>query len=252
MLTNITHLSLTKNNNIAPNTTSTSKGSMMRKTQNCMYKILATQKDAITRIKGVIMPEAINNLENKIGGIFTILKSTHFDKGQRCNYIACIIPEAKYQLVIGNNAWVYAAPGNPGAYMVASLGAGLSSAQCKQLVPNHKEEQVNYTKYLRAQEAGKELILYGMGNDALASLKKQYISFGDATVHLMIKNLCKKSAIKVTTSQKYDYKNKGYCKAWDPIMSIMAYFTGPDKFQISLNKCGVSMSIEEKTMVVGT
>jgi hypothetical protein len=32
-----------------------------------------------------------------------------------------------------------------------------------------------YTKYLGAQETGKELLLYGIGNDALAPLKKQYI-----------------------------------------------------------------------------
>jgi hypothetical protein len=35
---------------------------------------------------------------------------------------------------------------------------------------------VSYTEYLRAQEAGKELILYGMGNDTLAPLKIQYIN----------------------------------------------------------------------------
>ncbi len=43
---------------------------------------MVAQKDAVTKIAEVITPEAIDNLENKIGGIFTILKSTHFDKGQ--------------------------------------------------------------------------------------------------------------------------------------------------------------------------
>jgi hypothetical protein len=36
----------------------------------------------------------------------------------------------------------------------------------------------------------------------------------------------------MTTSQKYDYKTEGYKKPWDPTMSITAYFTGLDKFQI--------------------
>ncbi len=81
---------------------------------------------------------------------------------------------------------------------------------------------MSYTEYLRAQEAGKELILYGVGNEALAPLKKQYINIGDATIHSMIKHLHDKTAIKMTTSQKYDYKTEGYCKPWDPIMSIMA------------------------------
>ena len=59
----------------------------MSKAKNGAYKILATQKSAITEIAGVITPEAADNLENKIGGIFTILKSTHFDKGQRYGYL---------------------------------------------------------------------------------------------------------------------------------------------------------------------
>jgi hypothetical protein len=34
-------------------------------------------------------------------------------------------------------------------------------------------------------------------------------------------------------------------------MSIMAYFTGLDKFQISLANCSISTSVEEKAMVAG-
>ncbi len=110
---------------------------------------------------------------------------------------------------------------------------------------------MSYTKYLGVQEAGRELILYGVGDDALAPLKKQYINFGDATVHLMIKHLRDNTAIKMTTSQKYDYKTKGYCKPWDPTMSITAYFTGLDRFMISLNDHGILTSVEEKTMAAG-
>jgi hypothetical protein len=134
--------------------------------------------------------------------IFTILNSTHFAKGQRYGYLACVIPEVKYRLVIADNTWTYAPPANTGAYAAAALGAGVSAAQQEQLVANHKEEQVSYIEYLGAQAAGKELILYGVGGDALAPLKKQYINFGDTTVHSMIKHLCDKTAIKMTTSQK--------------------------------------------------
>ena len=41
-----------------------------------------------------------------------------------------------------------------------------------------------YADYLGSQEAGKELLLYGVGDDTLAPLKKQYINFGDSTIHL--------------------------------------------------------------------
>jgi hypothetical protein len=116
---------------------------------------------------------------------------------------------------------------------------------------NHKESQHSYAKYLGAQEAGKELILYGVGDDALAPLKKQYINFGDATIHTMIKHLREKTAIKMTTLQKYDCKTEGYKKPWDPTMSITAYFIGLDKFQISLADRGISTSVEERAMAAG-
>jgi hypothetical protein len=90
--------------------------------------------------------------------------------------------------------------------------------------------QTAYTKYLSAQEAGKELVLYGVGDDALAPLKKQYINFGNATIHSMILHLQEKTAIKMTTSQKFEYKAEGYGKQWDPTTKITAYFIGLDKF----------------------
>ncbi len=101
------------------------------------------------------------------------------------------------------------------------------------------------------QEAGKELILYGVGDNALAPLKKQCINFGDATIHTMIKHLREKTVIWMTTLQKYDYKTEGYKKPWETTMSITAYFTGLDKFQISLADRGISTSVEEKAMTAG-
>jgi hypothetical protein len=179
---------------------------MTSKAKNGAYEILAAQKSAITKIAGVITPEAINNLKNKIGGIFTILKSTHFNEGQQYGYLACVIPEDKYRVVIANATWTYVAPINPGAYAATALGAGVSAAQQEQIIANHKDNQTSYAEYPGAQEAGKELILYGVGDDALAPLKKQYINFGDTTIHSMIKHLRKKTAIKMRTSQTYNYK----------------------------------------------
>jgi hypothetical protein len=106
----------------------------------------------------------------------------------------------------------------------------VSAAQREQLVAQHKEEQTAYADYLGSQEAGKELLLYGVGDDALAPLKKQYINFGDSTIHSMILHLREKMAIKMTTSQKFEYKAEGYGKQWDPTTSITAYFTALDKF----------------------
>jgi hypothetical protein len=46
------------------------------------------------------------------------------------------------------------------------------AAQQRQLVAEHKILQKSYNNYLGAEEARKELILYAVGDDALAPLKK--------------------------------------------------------------------------------
>jgi hypothetical protein len=40
--------------------------------KNGAYKILVAQKDAITKIMGIITPKSIDTLKNKLGGAFTI------------------------------------------------------------------------------------------------------------------------------------------------------------------------------------
>ncbi len=110
--------------------------------------MLITQKDAITKITGIIMPESIDILKNELGGAFTILKSTHFAKGQRYGFLASVIPEDKYRIIVSNPAWVYAAPANPGAYAATALAAGVIAAQREQIITQHKEEQTLYADYL--------------------------------------------------------------------------------------------------------
>ena len=58
-------------------------------------QILITQKDAVTKITGIKTPKSIDALENEFGGAFTILKSTHFAKGEQYGYLACAMPEEK-------------------------------------------------------------------------------------------------------------------------------------------------------------
>jgi hypothetical protein len=213
--------------------------------------MLVAQKDAITKITGIITPKSIYTLKNKLGGAFTIVKSTHFVDGQRYGFLASMIPQDKYRIVNSNRAWVYMALGNPGAYLAAALIAGVSAAQQEQLVAQHKEEQTTYANYLGAQEAGKELLLYGVGVNALAPLKKQYINFGNAMIHSMILHLQEKTAIKMTTLQNFEYKTEGYKTPWDPTTSITAYFTGLKKFKNSLADCGILTSVKEMMFAAG-
>ncbi len=162
-----------------------------------------------------------------------------------------MIPQEKYRVVISNPAWVYVAPANPGAYLAPALVAGVSTAQQEQLVAQHKEAQTTYADYIGTQEAGKELLLYDVGANMLAPLKKQYINFGNAMIHSMILHLREKTAIKMMMLQQYEYKTEGYKTPWDPTTSITAYFTGLKKFKNSLANCGIAMTVQEMTMAAG-
>lgn len=166
---------------------------MTTSTGHGAYDMLISLRDKMTRLNGLITPEAVDKLEDEIGGIFTVAKTHHYDQGQKYGHLASAIPEAKYRLVIGNATWTHSVPADPGAYSQAALVAGTSAAQREQLVAEHKILLKGYNDYLGAEEAGKELILYAAGDDALAPLKKLYIGFGDTSVLQMIDHLRKKN-----------------------------------------------------------
>ncbi len=136
-----------------------------------VYDTLISLRDKLTCINGVITPEAIDKLEDKLGGIFTVAKTYHYTQGQKYSHLASAIPESKYRIIIGDATWNHSVPADPGAYSQAALGVGNAAALCEQLVAEHKKLQKSYNDYLGVEEAGKELILYVVGDDALAPLK---------------------------------------------------------------------------------
>jgi hypothetical protein len=177
---------------------------MSSSASNKAYNTLIKLWDKLTHLNGMITPEAINKLEDKLGGIFTMAKTHHYTQGQKYGHLASAIPESKYRLIIGNATWTHTVPTNPGAYSADALNAGNAAATHKQFVAQHKIKQKSCRDFLNVEEAGKELILYAVGDDAVASLKKQYIVFGDMMVLAMINHLRLKTAIRMMTPQKYE------------------------------------------------
>jgi len=86
---------------------------------NGAYNTLISLRDKLTRLNGVITPEAVYKHEDELGGIFTVTK-THHEQGQKYGHLASTIPEAKYRLIIGNSAWAHDVPTDPGAYSQAA------------------------------------------------------------------------------------------------------------------------------------
>jgi hypothetical protein len=218
---------------------------------NAAYDTLISLRDKLTRLNGVITPEAVDKLKDELGGIFTVTKTHHYEQGQKYGHLASAIPKQKYRLVIRNATWAHTVTGNPGAYLQAALGIGNSAALREQHLVEHKILQRSYNDYLGVEEAGKELILYAVGDDALVPLKKLYIGIGDLTVLKMIDHLHLKTAIKMTRAQKHEYKTMGYNNPWYPTKSITAYFTQLDCFQVSLGNRVIATSKAEKTLAAG-
>ncbi len=67
-------------------------------------------------------------------------------------------------------------PCNPGMYSQAALSIDNSATLQEQHVVEHKILQKSYNDYLGVKEAGKELILYAVGDDALAPLKNSTLA----------------------------------------------------------------------------
>ena len=130
---------------------------MTTKASHDAYDTLINLREKMTRIhKGAITPEAVDKLEDELGGIFTVAKTHHYDQGQKYGHLASAIPEAKYRLVIVDPAWTHTVPTNPGAYSADALTAGNAAATRKQYVAQHKVKQKSYNDYLSVEEAGKD------------------------------------------------------------------------------------------------
>ncbi len=42
----------------------------------------------MTHLNGVITPEAVDRLEDELGGIFTVVKTHHYEQGQKYGHLA--------------------------------------------------------------------------------------------------------------------------------------------------------------------
>ena len=111
------------------------------------YKTLIGLCNKITHLNGIITPEAVNKLEDKLSGVYTIIKTHQYMEGQKYGHLASIILHQKYWTVIADNTWTHATPVNPGAYSAAAVSVGNAAAQRKQLIAKHKVLQSSYANY---------------------------------------------------------------------------------------------------------
>ena len=71
---------------------------------------------------GDITPEAINNLEEELGGILVECKLHHFPQGQKFGHLAVILGEDWMQIIYGDPGYTYVVPVNQGPYDTTIVG----------------------------------------------------------------------------------------------------------------------------------
>ncbi len=69
---------------------------------NASYDTLISLQNKLMCLSGLITPEAVDRLKDKLGAIFMVAKMHHYEQGQKYGHPASAIPEPKYRLVIGN------------------------------------------------------------------------------------------------------------------------------------------------------
>jgi hypothetical protein len=95
---------------------------------NVSYDTLISLRNKLTGLNGVITLEAVDRLEDELGGIFRVAKTHHYEQGQKYGHLASAIPKPKYRLVIRNVTGTHTIPANPGAYSMAALAVGNAAA----------------------------------------------------------------------------------------------------------------------------
>ena len=172
----------------------------------------------VTRIVGDITPASIDILEKETGRLFTTIKSYHFTEDQNYGHLAVIVGQTRMRSVLGNNAWIYAAPTDQGAYYATAINVA-NAATREQQVAKHKCKHNNYHVYLGVIAGGNDLIIYAVGEDALEPLKEEWVGFGDVSC------------------QEIAYKRKGHLKTWDTAVNVTTYFKYLEDFRIALSSC---------------
>ena len=65
---------------------------MTTSTSNGAYNTLISLRDKLTRLNGMITPEAVNKLKDELGGIFTVAKTHPYAQGQKFGHLTSASP----------------------------------------------------------------------------------------------------------------------------------------------------------------
>ena len=205
---------------------------------------IVAQKDEITKIVGEITPEAIDNLEEELGGVATTVKSYHFKGGRENGHLAAIVSEDDYREIIEDEEWEYVEPEDQEEYDPDAVACTVAQRAVREA--KWKRKATSLVTFGGVCEGTKDLIIYAVGEDAVVSLKQRFVKYGKVSPKQMIKHLRDKTCVKMTTLEKDRFKRQGYEAEWDVTKNIAVYWKLLDDHTIHLKNRKIKTSDEEK------
>ena len=212
-------------------------------TASSVRATIVAQRDQMTKILE-ITPEAIDILEEELGGVATTIKSYHYKGGRMNGHLAVIIPQDEYRTIIEDEEWEYEEPAELEAYDENAITATV--AQRAVLEARHRRKMGSLVTHEGVKQGLIDLIIYAVGEDAVVALKQRFVKYLKTSPKQMIEHLRKKTCIKMTTLEKDKYKTSGYSAQWDTSRNITLYWKSLDEHTVRLKARNIATSEAEK------
>ena len=107
------------------------------------------------------------------------VKSDHFKEGRTNGNLYVIIPVEEYCTIIGDDVWMYDPPFDLNTYYPTAANATEAVQADKEAEWNRKITALE--TFNIACVGAKDLVIYGVGEDAVVAIKQQYVGYGGVT-----------------------------------------------------------------------
>ena len=134
------------------------------------------------------------------------VKSNHFNEGRTNRHLAVIIPMEEYCTIIDDKVWTYNPPIDIGAYDPTTSNAIAAVREVKE--EEWKRKFTALETFNGACIGVKDLIIHGVGEYAVISIKQQYVKYGAVNLKKMMQHIRDKTCIKMTTLDKVNLLKK--------------------------------------------
>lgn len=194
----------------------------------------------VTRIFGRPEIDDIDTLEKEVARIVAMAKTSLFPQGNKYGHLAMIVGQVAYRNTIGDQAFVYTAPNDPGAYDITNIvGAVATNAASRaQAEAEHKRKQGEYLLFIAVESAARQHIVNAIDEELMVEKYDEFIEYEGNTPAELLDFIRNSVCLASTTTDQTTLQAK-LLEPWDQTTNILSYFTKLDKAQVAMVKAHV-------------